>query len=142
MISTKGLLDIKDVPVTWVFEYYCNLKEKLQGQDIRMKSLFNPNDKTPSMFIYLNKNKGVYYYKDFSSNNGGDFIDLVQRIFNLPDRFSAMQKITTDYATYKPADGVTIQTFKTVTKFKVDNCTIGIPMMQSIGDNMGLAVKC
>lgn len=124
MISTKGFIDIKDVPVTWVFEYYGNLSEKLAGQDVRIKSLFNSNDKTPSMFIYLKKDKGVYYYKDFSSNNGGDFIDFVQKLFELPDRFTAMQKITTDYSKHKPADTFTIQTFRPVAKFKVDSCVL------------------
>lgn len=124
MISTKGLFDITSVPITWVFEHYCKLTEKLSGQDVRMKSLFNSNDKTPSMFIYVNKEKGVYKYKDFSTNRGGDHVDLVQQLFGLPDRFSAIDRIVKDYSLYKPGDAYTIQTFKQSPRYKVDTCTL------------------
>jgi len=97
MISTKNLIcDLTDVPREWVFEHYLNLTEKLTGQDIKMKSIFNTREKTPSMCIYLDRN-GIYKYKDFSSGNGGDAISLVQTLFNLPSRGSASYKIVEDY---------------------------------------------
>ena len=61
MISTKILIpDIKSVPVTWVFEHYCRLDQKLTGQDIKIKSVFNPSERTPSMFIYFKQDKEKY----------------------------------------------------------------------------------
>ena len=42
MFKTKNLVhDIKDVPTPWVFEHFCKLKEKLGGEDVKIKSLFN-----------------------------------------------------------------------------------------------------
>ena len=41
MFKTKNLVhDIKDVPTPWVFEHFCKLKEKLAGEDVKIKSLF------------------------------------------------------------------------------------------------------
>lgn len=81
MLSTKYLINsYKDVPETWIFEHYCNLSEKLVGQDVKIKSIFNPNDKTPSMCIFLKD--GKYYYKDFSTGKGGNPIKLIQELFN------------------------------------------------------------
>ena len=52
MIRTKSLVsDLKDVPKTWAFEYYLNLQEKLCGQDVKMKYIFNLKDKNNSMFV-------------------------------------------------------------------------------------------
>ena len=57
MFKTKNLVhDIKDVPATWIFEHFCKLKEKLTGQDVKMKSVFNIREKTPSMCIYIDRN--------------------------------------------------------------------------------------
>ena len=97
MISTKNLIyDLADVPREWVFEHYLNLIEKLTGQNIKIKSVFNTREKTPSMCIYMDKNN-IYKFKDFSSGNGGDSIALVQSLFNLPTRGSASYKIIEDY---------------------------------------------
>ena len=42
MISTKNLISqLEDIPIEWVFEYYLKLSEKLTGQSIKMKSIFN-----------------------------------------------------------------------------------------------------
>lgn len=84
MFKTKNLVhDIKDVPVTWIFEHFCKLKEKLRGQDVKIKSLFNPKERTPSMCIYSTKDKS-YKYKDFSTGRGGSAIDLVKDLSQLP----------------------------------------------------------
>ena len=46
MISTKNLIaNISDVPTGWPFEYYLGLSEKLDGQDVKMRSVFNIKDK-------------------------------------------------------------------------------------------------
>jgi hypothetical protein len=100
MISTKNLIcDLADVPREWAFEHYLNLTEKLTGQDIKMKSVFNTREKTPSMCIYIDRNN-IYKFKDFSSGIGGDAISLVQNLFNLPTRGSASYKIIEDYNQY------------------------------------------
>ena len=78
MFKVKNLVhDIHDVPVAFIFEHFCHLKEKLNGQDVKIKSLFNPKERTPSMCIYVD-NKGVYKFKDFSTGKSGSAIDLVK----------------------------------------------------------------
>jgi hypothetical protein len=120
MISTKNLIcDLADVPREWAFEHYLNLTEKLTGQDIKMKSVFNPREKTPSMCIYIDRNS-IYKFKDFSSGNGGDSIALVQSLFNLPTRGSASYKIIEDYNQYVLNNGYNpIKSYKQHSKFKV-----------------------
>lgn len=85
MFNTKNLVhDIKDVPIPWVFEHFCELKEKLSGQDVKVKSVFNPKEKTPSMCIYFDSSKQQYRFKDFSTGIGGDHISLVKEMTSLP----------------------------------------------------------
>jgi hypothetical protein len=123
MIRTKALLsDIKDVPRTWIFEHYLNLEEKLSGQDVKIKSVFNARDKNPSMYIYFNQSKDQYKYKDFSTDCQGDSIDLVLRLFNLSSRGESAYKIITDYNEYILTNGeVVIKEFKQHSKYKVSN---------------------
>ena len=120
MISTKNLIyDLADVPREWVFEHYLNLTEKLTGQDIKIKSIFNTREKTPSMCVYLDRNN-IYKFKDFSSGNGGDFLILVQNLFNLPTRGTASFKIIEDYNQYVLNNGFNpIKSYKQHSKFKV-----------------------
>ena len=120
MISTKNLIcDLADVPREWAFENYLNLTEKLTGQSIKMKSVFNTREKTPSMCIYIDKNN-IYKFKDFSSGTGGDAIALVQNLFNLPNRGSASYKIIEDYNQYVLNNGHNaIKSYKQHSKFKV-----------------------
>jgi len=120
MISTKNLIyDLADVPREWVFEHYLNLTEKLTGQDIKIKSIFNTREKTPSMCVYLDRNN-IYKFKDFSSGNGGDCLSLVQNIFNLPTRGTASFKIIEDYNQYVLNNGFNpIKSYKQHSKFKV-----------------------
>jgi hypothetical protein len=100
MLSTKSIItSITDVPREWVFEYYLNLTEKLTGQDVKIKSAFNPVDKNPSMYIFLS-NSTVYRYKDFSSGKTGDALDLVQELFKLSTRGETAHKIMQDYGKF------------------------------------------
>jgi hypothetical protein len=121
MISTKNIIsDLKDVPREWIFEYYLNLKEKLTGQDIKMLSAFNPKDKVPSMFVYVDVASGLYKFKDFSSGNQGDAIELVRSLFNMHSRGHATVKILSDYQDYLSNNTVsTAAEFKLHDKFKV-----------------------
>jgi 5S rRNA maturation endonuclease (ribonuclease M5) len=99
MISTKGAMQFKDVPTTWIFEHYLNLTEQLDGQQIKIKSVFK-TEKTPSMIVYMDAFTMTYKFKDFSSSIQGDAITLVQSIFSIEDRASASFKILNDYKTY------------------------------------------
>ena len=100
MISTKNFIsNQKDVDSAWVFEFYLDFPERLFGQDLQVKSIFNPTERTPSMFIYFAKSVGQYKFKDFSSGKQGSAIDLVKEIFNL--NFSqALFHIIEDYNKY------------------------------------------
>jgi len=123
MISTKILIpDIKSVPVAWVFEHYCRLDQKLTGQDIKIKSVFNPSERTPSMCIYFKPEKDRYQYKDFSTDNGGDCVDLVQKILGIDTRLNTMHKIVRDYNEFVLHNngGYDIQVFKQYNKYKID----------------------
>lgn len=83
MISTKHLVQsCRDVPDTWIFEHFCKLGEKLTGQDVKFKSLFKPDERTPSMCIFYNGEKKKYLFKDFSTGKGGTAFRLVQELYN------------------------------------------------------------
>jgi len=120
MISTKNLIyDLADVPREWIFEHYLNLTEKLTGQDLKIKSVFNLREKTPSMCIYMDK-KNIYKFKDFSSGNGGDTLSLVQNLFNLSTRGHASFKIIEDYNQYVLNNGFNpIKSYKQQSRYKV-----------------------
>ena len=61
MISTNHIVtDIEKIPSYWVFEYYLSLSEKLTGQDIKIKSIWNTSEKTASM-----SNKAFYPQRFF-----------------------------------------------------------------------------
>tara|TARA_R110001632_G_scaffold62175_4_gene149533 strand:- start:262 stop:1242 length:981 start_codon:yes stop_codon:yes gene_type:complete len=118
MIRTRQLVsDLTDVPDTWVFEYYLNLGEKLNGQDFRMHSVFNSKDNDPSMFIYYKD--GKYKFKDFSSGNQGDCLSLVKALFNLNFGEAAL-KVINDYNSYLLNNkSYKISEFKIRNKFQV-----------------------
>lgn len=109
---------IKDIPDTWIFEYYCKLTEKLHGQDIKITSLFNPTERTPSMCIYYAN--GGYKFKDFSSGQQGDAINLVQNLFGLSYN-RACDQIVMDYT--KQGENYEEPEIKKVEKFKVTSHT-------------------
>lgn len=99
MISTRLITSLWDVPREWIFEYYLNITEKLTGESIKIKSIFNPSDKIPSMIIYFDGRTSQYKFKDFSSGYQGDAIRLVELLYNLT-RDSAKDKIMFDYESY------------------------------------------
>jgi DNA primase len=119
MISTKNLiLDGSSVPSTWVFEFYLDLPERLNGQNVQIKSVFHPNERTPSMWIFVDK--GQYKFKDFSTGKGGNKIDLVKELFNI-DFSKAVFKIGQDYNKFITEKGEYSQsTIKPEAKYKVD----------------------
>jgi hypothetical protein len=120
MISTKNLItDLSQIPREWVFEYYLNLKEKLSGQDVKILSIFNARDKVPSMFIYYDTVSKFYKFKDFSSGNQGDSIELVKALFNMPTRGHAAYKILEDYQIYVKNNTIAVVDILYHDKYKV-----------------------
>ena len=120
MISTKNLiLDGSKVPSTWVFEFYLDLPERLNGQNVQIKSVFHPTERTPSMWVFADK--GQYKFKDFSTGKGGNKIDLVKELFKI-DFSKAVFKIGQDYNKFITDKGEYKQsTIKPEAKFKVEN---------------------
>jgi len=101
MISTVNIIsDLRDVSKQWVFEHYLNLYENLIGQNVKISSVFNSADKTPSMWVYYDDKSNQYRFKDFSTGEGGDHIELVKVLFSLNSRGDAVFKIMTDYENY------------------------------------------
>ena len=123
MFTTKNLVhDIKDVPVPWIFEHFCKLKEKLNGHDIKIKSMFNTKERTPSMCIYFDAKKNIYRFKDFSTGKGGSAIDLVKELTDLPyhKTCSLVVEKYNDYVLHNNG-GYNVQEFKQASKYKVSN---------------------
>lgn len=121
MLTTKNLAeDYKSVPSTFIFEYYCRLPERLTGQDVCIKSLFNSKDRDPSMYIYYSDAKEDYRFKDFSSGLSGTAIDLVMQLKKLPFH-EAVTLILEDYNNYVSKHGSSYQIgeFERQSKFKV-----------------------
>lgn len=99
MFSSRSFInDVHAVPSHWIFETYLGL-QPLSGQRVRIHSMFNPADKTPSMFIYYNKDAEAYRYKCFSTGKGGSAIDMMMHIWNLPFADTA-SRIMQDYSDY------------------------------------------
>lgn len=114
MLSTINFISsIVDVPREWIFEYYLNLSYRLNGQTIKIKSVFNPGEKTESMYVYFDENKGYYRFKDFSTGIGGDSSNLIMELHNLT-RKQANLKIVLDYARY-----IEDNDYDAVTEYKV-----------------------
>jgi len=120
MISTKKIVldNVKDIPSTWIFEYYLSLATPLYGQEIKIKSVFNPSERTPSMSIYPSKHGGKYVFMDFSSGNKGDGYDLVKALYNLSPR-EAVIKVINDYKNYVKDNKVSSKDICMVPKFVV-----------------------
>ncbi len=119
MISTTNLItNVNDVNDEWIFEYYLNISEKLSGQDVKMKSVFN-KDKIPSMFLYCKD--GKYKFKDFSSGFQGDSIELVKCMFGLNTRGQAISKIIDAYQDYVKNHNVKTSIIQKHDKWKVSD---------------------
>ena len=120
MFKTKNLVhDVKDVPVTWIFEHFCKLDSKLKGEDVKIKSLFNPTERTPSMCIYTDK-YNTYRYKDFSTGKGGSAIDLVKELKGIKFH-QACQLIIENYNDFVLHNngGYDVENFQRASKYKV-----------------------
>lgn len=124
MITTKNLtLSYKDVPSSWVFKYYCNIEENLDGQDIKIRSVFGNQDRDPSMCIFLNKTTDSYNFKDFSTGNGGSAVELVKLLFKISTK-EATAKIRDDYNKFITENGKFEENLKEYKKYKVSRWEI------------------
>jgi hypothetical protein len=105
MISTKNIVnDIRNIPSSWIFQYYWTLPQPLNGQRVQVKSFFNPSERTPSMFFYYKEDINDYRFKCFSTNNQGSGIDLLAAVKNISIK-EAVKIIMNDYNTYVSKHG-------------------------------------
>jgi len=105
MISTKNIVDdIKKIPSAWIFQYYWNLPEPLNGQRVCVTSFFNPTERTPSMYFYYKEDINDYRFKCFSTNNQGSGIDLLAKERGVSVS-EAVRTIMRDYNTYVTKNG-------------------------------------
>lgn len=96
--SREAVFTVADVPNEWIFEHYLGLKEKLNGQSVKIKSLLNPTENTPSMHLFLGM-YNEYRYKCFSTGIGGNAVDLIMRLNSLTFK-EASDMIITDYKNF------------------------------------------
>ena len=97
-----------------IFEKILNLQEKLTGQSIKIKSVFNKSDKDPSMIIFYS-DENIYRFKDFSSGLYGDSADIVQHLYDIKDRQDAFRKIL---ELFKDDSSIDINTFESIKSTK------------------------
>lgn len=120
MFNTKNLVSSEsNVPSYWVFQHYLQLPEKLTGQDIKIKSIFNPSERTASMCIFVDKSIMQYKYKDFSTGKYGSKIDLVKDLFDI-EYSQAVSRIVEDYNKYAKTDDFNNTKFKVAAKWEID----------------------
>ena len=65
------------IPSNRIMERILNLEEALEGQSVKIKSIFNKADNDPSMILFFSDDEQIYRFKDFSSGNYGDAVDIV-----------------------------------------------------------------
>lgn len=120
MLSTRKLLtDVREVPDTWIFEYFARLDTRLDGTEVKIRSLFNANDRNPSMYIFWSQRLSKYWFHDFSTGKTGDAIKFVQELFNCSFTV-ACNIILTKYFTFTGNDlYTTIPRSTSNTKFRV-----------------------
>lgn len=101
--------DISEIPEGWIYKKYYKgfanplldvhhsaINQRFDGRIIKVRSLKN-NDSNPSLcFFYKN---GHYYWKDFSSGQGGDVIEFVARLLS-KTRTVTISKIVSDYVKF------------------------------------------
>jgi len=96
MIRTVDYNNTEALAIAWAFEYYCGLQEKLEGQNVKILSMFNSADSVPSMHIY--HKHGGYRFHDYSSGKSGSIVDLVCNLYDI-NKEDAYKKILEDQVT-------------------------------------------
>jgi len=105
-----------------VFEKVLNLDEPLTGQSVKINSIFNPGDKTPSMILFYSE-QGFYRFKDFSTGKYGDVSDIVMYLYKIDSRQDAFVKILeifdkTDYVPVNLSSAGYVKIVKEISKYK------------------------
>lgn len=120
MFSSKSFIsNINEIPSTWIFENYLGLSQTLSGQNIRINSLFNVNDKTPSMYIYYNQESHSYKFKCFSTGKSGGPVDIMMHIWQA-SFMETSQRIIKDYTDYLKTGKICETKIIEHSKWKVD----------------------
>lgn len=119
--SKYHIQSVKDIPATWIFEHYLSI-EPLQGQNVKIKSIFNPLDRNPSMHIYFNMSMNSYRFKCFSTGKEGSALSLMTQMWNVDER-TAATKIASDYAAFLRSGGTMGSTTIQAVRWKVTDYT-------------------
>ena len=97
MYDTNSLLSfdtlLANVEPYQIFSFYL-------GKDVRLSKAFHSplrKDSNPSFALHISKT-GYLYYNDWSTGDWGGPVQFVQKLFNLPDLYSAASKINFDMA--------------------------------------------
>ena len=101
--SEEYIDDINKIPTQWILQNYLKLPYTLTGQTVKIKSLFNPKDRDPSMVFYWWQDR--YVFKDFSSGNKGSVIHAMMALFNKDFKETA-DIIIKDYLRFKSQGNV------------------------------------
>lgn len=109
MFCTRNYsIDIKEVPIIWTFSYYGNIPvEQFNGDQFKIKSIFNTADNTPSLSFYLAQEGRVkkYRFNDFSTGYKGSHIDFVMCKYGI-NYHAACIKIVNEYNDWLSKGGV------------------------------------
>jgi len=101
--SKKSILLLDSIPSQWIFQYYLRLNDDAFTRTIRLKSLFNPKDSNPSMYVYFDKHYNKWVYKCHSTGRFGDGISLVQNLFNISYN-EACLRVIDDYNNFDKSE--------------------------------------
>ena len=125
MLTTKTLVtSVNEVPETWIFEKFAGLSERLNGNRVKIKSLFNPLDRKPSMYIFWSFKLGKYWFHDFSSGKSGNCIKLVQELHQNCSYADACRIIESEYSKFLKNDIYLPSQFNLPKKYRVSNYAI------------------
>lgn len=96
--ASSYVSDVLDIPPHWIFETYLGVPP-LTGNTVRIKSMFNPEDKTPSMYLFFSKQERIYMWKCFSTGKSGSAVQLMMELWDLSFGLAA-DKIRQDYQNF------------------------------------------
>lgn len=123
--TTNIITSIVDVDETWIFETYLKLEQKLIGQEVVIKSVFNPSERTPSFTIFFDGPKRRYYWKDFSSSRGGTAFELVQQLYPDKNKGEIATMLIASYKQFLQGNPVDDdRDYKQFNKYKVDGYSL------------------
>jgi hypothetical protein len=90
--------DINAIPSNWIMSNYMSTP-MLTGQSVKIKSMFNPSDKSPSMYLYYSMETCTYRFKCFSTGTSGSALELMMHYWGESFRDTAA-RIRKDYTEF------------------------------------------